>query len=551
MAQGKTNDNAQVHFRALLDSSPSHKEELLRRTRHYLLKTQNISSSDSFGFNVDVSDKIPVLRQLPDTRPDDCKKTGYNMSTLPTVTIVSPMYNEALSTLLRHVHSLLARTPKELLKEIIIVDDKSEHSFLDKRLDDYFKILDSRVKVMRNNHRQGLSRSRMIGASVAEGEVIVFLDSHMEVNVGWLEPLLEQLVNGGPATIVQPDVVSVDAKTLNFSEEKETTFVGGFGWDLRYSWFFKPDYLQQVLRTMADPIPTPVLVGCAIAVWREHFMSTGGFDPELQIWGGEHLELSFKTWMTGGRILTVPCSKVGHVFKSGPFRFQEDFQNILRKNLMRVAEVWMDDYKEIFLATQRYEAIMPEFTVSDLDSIKERKRLRQRLRSKSFRWFLKVITPDMKIPTKDAVNYGEIENALTHSCITATSGGVLTLSYRCFRHRILPENQFTIDKYGQFLHDGKCIVPTTGKLILRETLCSCNASKEGQWQLNPGPLGGHIQFGIAKKLMYCVVPQQLDGMMVLTLERCSLVHDRDDSYWEFQYHLQYSQDDRHLGFITT
>ncbi|XP_067660132.1 polypeptide N-acetylgalactosaminyltransferase 1-like [Haliotis asinina] len=548
--QDKNNGNAQMHYRALLDSNPSHKEELLRRTRHYLLKTRNLSSSDSFGFNVDVSDTVPVLRQLPDTRPDDCKKSGYNLSTLPTVTVVSPMYNEALSTLLRHVHSLLARTPKELLKEIIIVDDKSEHAYLDKRLDDYFRILDSRVNIIRNTQRQGLSWSRMKGASFATGEIIVFLDSHMEVNIGWLEPLLDELLKGGPTTVVQPDVVSVDSKTFEFSEAKEATFVGGFGWDLRYSWFFKPDYLQQVLRTMADPIPTPVLVGCAIAVWREHFMSTGGFDTELQIWGGEHLELSFKTWMTGGRILTVPCSKIGHVFKSGTFHFGSDFQDIVRKNLMRVAEVWMDEYKEIFMATQRYGTTLPNFTVSEIESIEERKRLRQRLRSKPFRWFLKVITPDMKIPTKDAVNYGEIENALSSTCVTATPSGVLTLTSRCFRHRVLPENQFTIDKHGQFIHDGKCIVPATERSILRETVCSCNGSR-GQWVLNPGPAWGHIEFSIGHNLVYCVVPRRMNGMMVLTLERCSHVGDREDSYWSFQYHLQYSEDASHLGFLAT
>ena len=47
-------------------------------------------------------------------------------SVLPTASIIIIFHNEAFSVILRTVYSVLKETPPKLLKEIILVDDKSD-----------------------------------------------------------------------------------------------------------------------------------------------------------------------------------------------------------------------------------------------------------------------------------------------------------------------------------------------------------------------------------------------------------------------------------------
>lgn len=95
------------------------------------------------------------------------------------------------STLLRCVHSVYNRTPKNLLHEIVLVNDKSTFPDLYQDLHLYVKqMFNGKVKIIENSERQGLIKARMTGAKAATGEVLAFLDSHMEVYSTWIPPLL-------------------------------------------------------------------------------------------------------------------------------------------------------------------------------------------------------------------------------------------------------------------------------------------------------------------------------------------------------------------------
>lgn len=55
------------------------------------------------------------------------------------------------------------------------------------------------VKMLHTEKNEGLIRAKIFGAQRATGQILVFMDSHCEVNERWLEPLLDRIV-GNPHT---------------------------------------------------------------------------------------------------------------------------------------------------------------------------------------------------------------------------------------------------------------------------------------------------------------------------------------------------------------
>lgn len=108
----------------------------------------------------------------------------------------------------------------------------------------------------------------------------------------------------------------------------------------------------------------------------------------MQIWNGEQIELSLKLHLCGGDLVEVPCSRVAHTYRTNQRNHLLNDTDFSAKNFKRIAEVWLDDYKEVV-----YRADPERFNV-DPGDLSKPKLVKEKLKCKSFQHFLDYVEPD-------------------------------------------------------------------------------------------------------------------------------------------------------------
>ncbi|XP_071158483.1 polypeptide N-acetylgalactosaminyltransferase 5-like isoform X2 [Mytilus edulis] len=424
------------------------------------------------AFNEYASNMISLHRSLPDVRDEECKTQKYR-DNLPDTSVVVCFHNEAWSVLLRTVHSIIDRSPPHLLKEVILVDDFSDMDHLKKPLEDYAAKL-KKVKVVRTKQREGLIRARLLGYSASTGTVLTYLDSHCECAEGWLEPLLSR-IHEDKRHVVTPVIESILDDTLRFDFTKHKDIqVGRFDWNMVFNWMPVAESVKKKLINKATPIRSPTMAGGLFSISREYFTHLGTYDPGMDIWGGENLELSFRIWMCGGTLEIVPCSHVGHIFrKRSPYKWRTGV-NVVKKNSIRLAEVWMDEYKNYYYERFNYD-------LGEYGDVTERKALRKSLNCKSFDWFVKNIYPDLFVPG-DSIASGEIRSKAKPMCVdSSVDSHNMHKPVNMWPCHNQGGNQYwMLSKTGEIRRDDGCLDFSGGESII---IYPCHSQKGNQqWE---------------------------------------------------------------------
>ncbi|GIY21247.1 polypeptide N-acetylgalactosaminyltransferase 2 [Caerostris darwini] len=520
----KSYENRKHKFQDSLTSDLLVKPLVLEFDHERYISGENRTGIHNFNkhsFNLQVSDATPVDRSIPESKDAKCKDRVYNIPASYSISVVISFHNEARSALLRTIVSIFNRTPERLLKEIILIDDFSDNVQDGLELANFPK-----VKVFRNNQRQGLTRSRMIGAVKSTGSHVIFLDSHCEVNTGWLPPLL-QTAYDHPKALVSPVIDIIDAETFQY-KPSTGNLKGGFDWALNYRWQIVSEEENKDSNDSTF-FKSPVIHGGLFLANKSWFNELGGLDKGLDIWGLENIEISIKTWLCGGEVLTVPCSRIGHVFRSRhPYTFPPNGSlSAYHRNSRRVAEAWLDEYK------YQFYQVKPQAKHHAINSIEGIQSLKRKLKCKPFQWYLDNVYPELKPTSKDVVAMGQLqqENLCLQSQIVKENKTIISL-VPCAASKSEQEWHFT--KSGELRQGKNCL---TAKLNVKKPkiyLGKCTNNTKQKWTRRRRLL--MLRGLCLENTMDTVI-----GQFYLTLNPCR--QNAFSQRWDFSVELQ-SWDDR-------
>jgi GT2 family glycosyltransferase len=250
-------------------------------------------------------------------------------------------------------------------REIIVVDDGSEDGSPD-------FLRDSREVQLLYTNGLGVARARNHGGSCARGDVIVFSDAHMRMPSNWHIPLLKALE--------RPEVGAVAPGVYSTTEPTRR----GFG--LRLS---GPDLHPRWLPKIGpSPEPAAVLPGCLLAMRRETFLKTGGFDPGMRRLGGNDAEISCRLWLLGYEQLVVPEVEVGHLFRRAA-PYQADWSSVVH-NRLRMAFIHFGQgrIERVIQALRAYDAFPAALAMmTGNDDVFSRRALLESSRRFDDNWF--------------------------------------------------------------------------------------------------------------------------------------------------------------------
>ena len=204
-------------------------------------------------------------------------------------------------------------------KEIIIVDSMSSDGSGELVRKKYGKL--SNFKIIEIPRSFGTDRGRNIGVAQARGEYLVFLDNDTEVDLNWLNELINIMQSDSSIGSAQSKLLKIEPRD-HFDCAGD--YLGPLGFLIGRSQDAKDvgqfDFVTDIFSAKS----------AASIIRSKIFNEIGGFDEDYFKYL-EETDLSWRVWLAGYRVVFIPKSVVYHAFNT----VRKDFKRYYKKNIVR------------------------------------------------------------------------------------------------------------------------------------------------------------------------------------------------------------------------
>jgi GT2 family glycosyltransferase len=263
--------------------------------------------------------------------------------------------------------------------EFIVVDDASSDGCIANLIAAMPELLEEPnidIRVLRQDERAGVYRSRNAGAAVASAEILFMTDAHVRFSSGWDDMVMEHS---------RPD------RVLSGTTTEDGTEFHGYGCELLVP-FMGARWSEQPSAELAAVQVAPCH---ATAVSRRLFEELGGYDAGMLYYGAGEPEFSLRAWLHGAEICLLRDLDIQHHFRAEDelTEFLAEMRpytvhNRLRFGLLYLSEVGcmqlLSYYSRAFPA--HFQGAMRAIGASD---IWERREFLERRREREFDWFVR------------------------------------------------------------------------------------------------------------------------------------------------------------------
>jgi GT2 family glycosyltransferase len=198
--------------------------------------------------------------------------------------------------------SVLEHSPEG---SVFVIDNGSSDNSIDILRSDFPK---AKLIVLEKNH--GFSEGYNLGLADIDTEIVVLLNSDVEVTANWLTPLIQSFDENSQIGAIQPKILSYQNKKSFEYAGASGGFIDSYGYPLCRGRLF--NHLEEDHAQYDDQVDIFWASGACLAIRKNLYFQAGGLDP-LFFAHMEEIDLCWRLHRKSQRIICETRSVVYHL----------------------------------------------------------------------------------------------------------------------------------------------------------------------------------------------------------------------------------------------